>query len=51
MAAADGPRRRTAELLADASEHTALLDALVAREYAVAERIAREHVSVARHPH
>lgn len=51
MAATDGPRRRTAELLADASEHTALLDALVAREYAVAERIAREHVSVARHPH
>lgn len=48
---ADGPRRRTAELLADASEHTALLDALVAQEYAVAERIAREHVSVARHPH
>lgn len=46
-----GPRRRTAELLADASEHTALLDALVAQEYAVAERIAREHVSVARHPH
>ncbi|MFG2495795.1 GntR family transcriptional regulator [Streptomyces caniferus] len=48
---ADGSRRRTAELLADASEHTALLDALVAQEYAVAERIAREHVSVARHPH
>ncbi|MGW7492408.1 GntR family transcriptional regulator [Streptomyces sp. NPDC054786] len=48
---AGGPRRRTAELLADASEHTALLDALVAQEYAVAERIAREHVSVARHPH
>ncbi|MEW1748080.1 GntR family transcriptional regulator [Streptomyces angustmyceticus] len=48
---ADGPRRRTADLLADASEHTALLDALVAQEYAVAERITREHVSVARHPH
>ncbi|MGX1760434.1 GntR family transcriptional regulator [Streptomyces lydicus] len=48
---AGGSRRRTAELLADASEHTALLDALVAQEYAVAERIAREHVSVARHPH
>ncbi|MGW7575695.1 GntR family transcriptional regulator [Streptomyces sp. NPDC054765] len=48
---AHGPRRRTAEMLADASEHTALLDALAAQEYAVAERIAREHVSVARHPH
>ncbi|MGG7570728.1 GntR family transcriptional regulator [Streptomyces sirii] len=46
-----GLRRRTAELLADASEHTALLDALIAQEYAVAERIAREHVSAARHPH
>ncbi|MGW1373709.1 GntR family transcriptional regulator [Streptomyces sp. NPDC002446] len=44
-------RRRTADLLADASEHTALLDALIAQEYAVAERIAREHVSAARHPH
>ncbi|MGW8395516.1 GntR family transcriptional regulator [Streptomyces lydicus] len=49
--AAGGSRPRTAELLADASEHTALLDALIAQEYAVAERIAREHVSVARHPH
>jgi len=48
---AGGYRLRTAELLADASEHTALLDALVAQEYAVVERIAREHVSVARHPH
>ncbi|MYT30161.1 MULTISPECIES: GntR family transcriptional regulator [unclassified Streptomyces] len=44
-------RPRTAELLADASEHTALLDALVAGECAVAERIAREHLSAARHPH
>lgn len=48
---AGGSRPRTADLLADASEHTALLDALVAQEYAVVERIAREHVSVARHPH
>ncbi|MFJ9409758.1 GntR family transcriptional regulator [Streptomyces sp. NPDC101393] len=48
---AGGPRLRTADLLADASEHTALLDALLAQEYAVAERIAREHLSVARHPH
>lgn len=49
--AAGGARPRTADLLADASEHTALLDALIAQEHAVAERIAREHVSVARHPH
>ncbi|MEV0374962.1 GntR family transcriptional regulator [Streptomyces sp. NPDC050636] len=49
--AGGGPRLRTAELLADASEHTALLDALVAQEYAVVERIARDHLSVARHPH
>ncbi|MFI9051025.1 GntR family transcriptional regulator [Streptomyces sp. NPDC053427] len=48
---AGGSRLRTAELLADASEHTALLDALIAQEYAVAERIAREHLSAARHPH
>ncbi|MFG2139673.1 GntR family transcriptional regulator [Streptomyces sp. NPDC048650] len=46
-----GSRLRTAELLADASEHTALLDALIAGEHAVAERIAREHLSAARHPH
>ncbi|MEU9120880.1 GntR family transcriptional regulator [Streptomyces sp. NPDC048506] len=50
-AAAGGSRLRTAELLADASEHTALLDALIAQEHTVAERIAREHVSAARHPH
>ncbi|WP_407549167.1 GntR family transcriptional regulator [Streptomyces sp. Pv4-95] len=48
---AGGARLRTADLLADASEHTALLDALIAQEYAVAERIARAHLSVARHPH
>ncbi|WP_043266923.1 GntR family transcriptional regulator [Streptomyces sp. CT34] len=48
---AGGTRRRTADLLADASEHTALLDALIAQEYAVAERIAREHLSAARHLH
>ncbi|MCK7625494.1 GntR family transcriptional regulator [Streptomyces sp. RS10V-4] len=49
--AGGGSRPRTAELLADASEHTALLDALIAGEHAVAERIAREHLSAARHPH
>ncbi|KIZ15603.1 GntR family transcriptional regulator [Streptomyces natalensis] len=46
---AGGARLRRAELLAGAAEHTALLDALIAQEYAVAERIAREHLSVARH--
>ncbi|TJZ49494.1 GntR family transcriptional regulator [Streptomyces piniterrae] len=49
--AGGGTRPRTADLLADASEHTALLDALVAQEYAVAERIARDHLWTARHPH
>ncbi|ANZ15582.1 GntR family transcriptional regulator [Streptomyces noursei] len=49
--AGGGARLRTAELLADASEHTALLDALIAQEYAVIERIAREHLSAARHPY
>ncbi|MEW1656075.1 GntR family transcriptional regulator [Streptomyces sp. NPDC093707] len=49
--AGGGARLRTAELLADASEHTALLDALIAQEHAVAERIARAHLSVARRPH
>ncbi|MET9291450.1 GntR family transcriptional regulator [Streptomyces sp. NPDC003077] len=43
-----GPTVRTAALLADASEHAALLDALIAQEHAVAERIAREHLSPAR---
>ncbi|MCL6300011.1 GntR family transcriptional regulator [Streptomyces kronopolitis] len=42
--------RRTAELLADAAEHHTLLDALSAREFAVVERIARAHVSVAHRP-
>ncbi|MGW2631703.1 GntR family transcriptional regulator [Streptomyces chattanoogensis] len=48
---AGGSRLRTADLLADASEHTALLDALTAGECTVAERIAREHLSATRHPH
>ncbi|MGX1854535.1 GntR family transcriptional regulator [Streptomyces sp. NBC_01456] len=43
--------RRTAELLADAAEHHTLLDALSAQEFAVVERIARAHVSVAHRPH
>ncbi|MFH9424475.1 GntR family transcriptional regulator [Streptomyces sp. NPDC017529] len=46
-----GSAARTAELLAAASEHTALLDALMAREYAIVERIARDHLSPARRPH
>ncbi|QKW11245.1 GntR family transcriptional regulator [Streptomyces sp. NA04227] len=36
------PRRR-ADLLADASEHTALLDALVARDLRVVQELVREH--------
>ncbi|MEU7155941.1 GntR family transcriptional regulator [Streptomyces chrestomyceticus] len=46
-----GTPPRTADLLAAASEHTALLDALMAREYAIVERIAREHLASARRPH
>lgn len=46
-----GTPLRTADLLAAASEHTALLDALMAREYAIVERIAREHLASARRPH
>ena len=49
--AGGGSRLRTAELLADASEHTALLDALIAQEYGVVERIARAHLSAAPRPH
>ncbi|MGG2459522.1 GntR family transcriptional regulator [Streptomyces sp. RGM 3693] len=49
--AGGGGRPRTADLLADASEHTALLDALIAQEHAVVERIARTHLSAARHRH
>ncbi|WP_030661147.1 GntR family transcriptional regulator [Streptomyces rimosus] len=45
------PPPRTADLLAAASEHTALLDALMAREYAIVERIAREHLASAHRPH
>ncbi|KAA6213223.1 GntR family transcriptional regulator [Streptomyces albofaciens JCM 4342] len=45
------PPSRTADLLAAASEHTALLDALMAREYAIVERIAREHLSPGRRGH
>ncbi|WP_406526590.1 GntR family transcriptional regulator [Streptomyces sp. Ac-502] len=46
-----GAPPRTADLLAAASEHTALLDALMAREYAIVERIAREHLASARRAH
>lgn len=39
-----GPLPSTAELLADALEHTALLDALRRRDVGAAERVAREHL-------
>jgi DNA-binding GntR family transcriptional regulator len=39
------PVVRTADLLADASEHAALLDALIACEAEVAERILRRHLA------
>ncbi|GHA88976.1 MULTISPECIES: GntR family transcriptional regulator [Streptomyces] len=37
------PSTRRADLLADASEHTALLDALIARDLAVVQSLVREH--------
>ncbi|MFJ4961594.1 GntR family transcriptional regulator [Streptomyces sp. NPDC088729] len=37
------PATRRADLLADAAEHTALLDALVAQDLAVVESLVREH--------
>lgn len=37
------PVTRRADLLADASEHTALLDALIARDLAVVQSLVREH--------
>lgn len=39
------PARRAAELLGDASEHVALLDALCARDLPAAERVLSAHVS------
>ncbi|MFG3404847.1 GntR family transcriptional regulator [Streptomyces sp. NPDC048142] len=38
-----GPATRRADLLADASEHTALLDALIAQDLAVVNALVREH--------
>ncbi|MFJ9885648.1 GntR family transcriptional regulator [Streptomyces sp. NPDC091287] len=38
-----GPATRRADLLADASEHTALLDALVSQDLAVVQALVREH--------
>ncbi|MGC5532360.1 GntR family transcriptional regulator [Streptomyces sp. SR-10] len=38
-----GPASRRADLLADASEHTALLDALVSQDLAVVQALVREH--------
>ncbi|MEV5135980.1 hypothetical protein AB0K87_37175, partial [Streptomyces sp. NPDC053705] len=37
------PAGRGAELLADASEHTALLDALIAQDLTVVRSLVREH--------
>ncbi|MEU0303668.1 GntR family transcriptional regulator [Streptomyces sp. NPDC006175] len=39
----DSPAGRRADLLADASEHTALLDALIARDLTVVQSLVREH--------
>ncbi|WP_411081254.1 GntR family transcriptional regulator [Streptomyces sp. cmx-18-6] len=38
-----GPATRRADLLADAAEHTALLDALIAQDLAVVQALVREH--------
>lgn len=38
-----GPATRRAELLADAAEHTALLDALIAQDLTVVQALVREH--------
>ncbi|MEU0159090.1 GntR family transcriptional regulator [Streptomyces sp. NPDC006261] len=38
-----GPAGRRADLLADAAEHTALLDALIAQDLAVVQALVREH--------
>ncbi|MFB6712029.1 GntR family transcriptional regulator [Streptomyces sp. NPDC056237] len=39
----DNPTTRRADLLADAAEHTALLDALIAQDLAVVQSLVREH--------
>ncbi|MEU6082681.1 GntR family transcriptional regulator [Streptomyces sp. NPDC047108] len=39
---------RTADLIADAAEHTALLDALAAQDLTVVEQLVREHLTGAR---
>ncbi|MCG7528853.1 GntR family transcriptional regulator [Streptomyces sp. OfavH-34-F] len=39
----DNPVTRRADLLADASEHTALLDALIAQDVTVVQTLVREH--------
>ena len=39
----DNPVTRRADLLADASEHTALLDALIAQDVTVVQSLVREH--------
>ncbi|MFE9093348.1 GntR family transcriptional regulator [Streptomyces sp. NPDC007264] len=47
LVGAPGPAGR-ADLIADAAEHTALLDALAAQELPVAQSLVREHFAVAR---
>ncbi|MGW1814827.1 GntR family transcriptional regulator [Streptomyces sp. NPDC002125] len=44
---AGGPGSGGADLLADASQHTALLDALIARDLTVAQTLVREHFDAA----
>ncbi|MFJ3927423.1 GntR family transcriptional regulator [Streptomyces sp. NPDC090022] len=39
----DAPRVRRADLVADAAEHAALLEALIARDFPVVESLVREH--------
>ncbi|MFF8290075.1 GntR family transcriptional regulator [Streptomyces sp. NPDC016309] len=43
-----GPATRRADLVADAAEHSALLDALVAQDLAVVQSLVREHFTGAR---
>ncbi|GAA0496116.1 GntR family transcriptional regulator [Streptomyces olivaceiscleroticus] len=46
-----GATAGVADLLADAADHMALLDALAAQDPALAERILRDHLTSARLPH
>ncbi|MFF5444053.1 GntR family transcriptional regulator [Streptomyces sp. NPDC012888] len=48
---ANAPRVRRADLVADAAEHSALLEALVAGELSAVESLVREHFTGATAPH